>query len=351
MAIIDSLKSRKLPIGVFSGVSQGPSPARIFITLNYTEELEALVGSYSGFTIKSFNVNNKPTGTISFEIPITPPTVEIDFGNEKDSENVNRVGEIVLPKFKQAQQIRWSSFFPYDYNAPYVNSNIRNFSWSGIENLATNAYNTVMNSVDSLTGVLKTQAPPDVYISIFDMLTKSEEPFTVSMTYYNGGNLKAKKYTLDTFKCNPENNGDYTYSLSLVEWTDIKPKLLDNAGSEIKDDALKVADKTKNKIIQSVSDCYDFCKRNYAIVSKKLIWAFSTYNGIRNLVFESVLMGWKVKGSLQDLAGRFGILNNIIGKSKITSSDTAAVSESLKKLSFSKASRQLADLLEQNIST
>ena len=350
MSIIDSLKSKKLPIGVFAGIQQGPSPARIFITLNYSEDLEGLVGSYAGFTIKSFNTNNKPTGTIAFETPVTPPTVEIDFGNTKDSENVTRVGEVVLPKYKQAQQVRWESFFPYDYNAPFINTNVRNFSWSGVENLAKNAYNTVTNAIDSLTGVLKTQAPPEVFISIFEYLAKSEEPLTMSMTFYNGGDLKAKKYTLDTFKANPENNGDYTYSLSLVEWTDIRPKLLDNAGSEIKDESIKVPDKFKNKIIQGISDCYNFCKRNYAVVSKKLIWAFATYNGIRNLVFQSVIMGWKIKGSLQDLAGRFGILNNILGKSKITSNDTAAVSESLKKLSFSKASRQLAELLEQNTS-
>lgn len=350
MAIIDSLKSKKLPIGVFAGIERGPQPARIFITLNYSEELNALLGSYKGFTIKSFNTNNKPTGTIAFEIPVTPPTVEIDFGNTKDSENVTRVGEVVLPKYKQAQQLRWTSFFPYDYNAPYINTNVRNFSWSGIERLAQDTYNTVTNAVNSLTGVLQTSAPPQVFNQLFEILAKSEEPFTVSMTYYNGGHLPAKKYTLDTFKSNPESNGDYTYSISVVEWTDIKPKLLNNDGSEIKESDIKVADKFKNKIINSIYNCYTFCKQNYPVVSKKLVWAFATYNGIRNLVFQDILMGWKIKGSLQDLAGRFGILNNILGKSKITRQDTAAVSNSLKQLSFSKASRQLADLLEQNTS-
>ena len=37
------------------------------------------------------------------------------------------------------------------------------------------------------------------------------------------------------------------------------------------------------------------------------------------------------------------------GVSKITSKDTAAVSNSLKKLSFTKASKQMADLLKQNM--
>ena len=246
--------------------------------------------------------------------------------------------------------MRWTSFFPYDYNAPYINTNVRNFSWSGIERLAQDTYNTVTNAVNSLTGVLQTSAPPQVFNQLFEILAKSEEPFTVSMTYYNGGHLPAKKYTLDTFKSNPESNGDYTYSISVVEWTDIKPKLLNNDGSEIKESDIKVADKFKNKIINSIYNCYTFCKQNYPVVSKKLVWAFATYNGIRNLVFQDILMGWKIKGSLQDLAGRFGILNNILGKSKITRQDTAAVSNSLKQLSFSKASRQLADLLEQNTS-
>ena len=102
MAIIDSLKSKKLPIGVFAGVKKGPSPARIFITLNYAEEFDYL-RSYKGFTVKSFNVGTKPVGTIAFEIPVMPPTIDIDTGNQKDTETVARIGEVVLPKYKKAR--------------------------------------------------------------------------------------------------------------------------------------------------------------------------------------------------------------------------------------------------------
>ena len=82
---------------------------------------------------------------------------------------------------------------------------------------------------------------------------------------------------------------------------------------------------------------------------KALVWAFATYNGVRGLVFDGILKAWKIMGSLQDLSGRFGILNNMFGLSKITSKDTKAVSNSLKKLSFTKASKQMADLLKQNM--
>lgn len=348
MEILNSLKSKRLPIGIFTNFKEGPKPAKIYFTLDYSEELNSLLGPYKNFVIKSNVVNNKPTGTISFEIPVTPPTVEIDFGNTKDSQNVTRVGEVVLPKYKKAQQLRWTSFFPYDYNASYINTSIRNFSWEGIEKLARDTYNTATNAINSLKSVLKTSAPPKVFNDLFEILAKSEKPFLVSMTYYDGGHLSAKKYTLDSFRAHPESNGDYTYSLSIIEWTDIKPKLLSTDGSEVPKTDIKVPDKFENAIIQNVYDCYTFCKKRYPVISKKLVWAFSTYNGIRNLVFQDILMGWKIIGSLQDLASRYGMSTNILGKSKITTADVPTISNSLKQLSFSKASRQLADLLTQN---
>ena len=348
MAILDSLKSKKLPIGVFAGLKKAPGPARIFITLNYSDKLSFCSG-YRGFTVKSFNQNNKPTGTIAFEIPVTPPTIQLDFGNSKDSENVARIGEVVLPKYEKATQIRWSSFFPYDTSAPYLNTTTRNLSWSSLSNLANRAKSLYQNTVSDITGLTKTEPTPDIYIKLFKILSSSEEPFTVSMTFYDGGNMPAKKYTLDSFRANPENNGDYTYDLSLVEWTDISPKLINNKGVAVDKSNIKVKDKIKFKNIKNIKDFWNFCKQCYPTVSKKLMWAFSTYNGVRNLVFDAILKGWKIKGSLQDLGGRFGIVNNILGVSKITSKDTAAVSNSLKKLSFTKASKQMADLLKQNM--
>lgn len=350
MAIIDSLKSKKLPIGVFAGVKKGPSPARIFITLNYAEEFDYL-RSYKGFTVKSFNVGTKPVGTIAFEIPVMPPTIDIDTGNQKDTETVARIGEVVLPKYKKARQVRWSSFFPYDTGAPYLSTSVRNLTWGTLANIGSAAKNLVGSVIGALTGVSQQEATPAVYISIFEALAKSEEPFTMSMTFYDGGNMGAKKYTLDSFKTNPESNGDYQYSISIVEWTDIRPKLLNNNGDEVKVSDINVQDKIKFKSIRNIQDFWKFAKQCYPTVSKSLVWAFATYNGIRNLVFEGILIGWKIKGSLQDLGGRFGILNNMFGLAKITSKDTRAVSNSLKKLSFSKASNQLADLIKQNIST
>lgn len=350
MAIVDSLKSKKLPLGVFAGVKKGPSPARIFITIDYVPELEYCRG-VRGFTVTTSQMTDKPTGTISFEIPVTPPTVDIDFGNEKDSENVARVGQIVLPKYKQAWQLKWDSFFPYDASAPYLNTSVRNLNLNTVNNLTNTATSLVTNAISSLTGISLQEPVPAVYIGVFDTLAKSEKPLTISMTYYDGGSLRARKYSLQTFRTRPLNNGDYEYSISFVEWTDIKPKLLDSSGAQVPTSNIKVQDSIKFKNIQNIQDFWNFCKQCYPVVSKKLVWAFSTYNGIRNLIFEGVVIGWKIKGSLQDLGGRFGILSNILGVSKITSKDTAAVSESLKKLSFSKASAQLADILQQNIST
>lgn len=341
-----NLKSKKLPIGVFAGVKKAPSPARIFITLNYNEKL-SFCGSYRGFTVD--RGDNKPVGTIKFEIPVTPPTVELDFGNSKDAENVTRIGEVVLPKYKKANQIRWSSFFPFDTSAPFLNTTARNLSFESLGALKDTAKDLWDNTVSEWTNVSLKEPTPDVYIKIFKYLSSSEEPFTVSMTFYEGGNLPACKYTLDSFKSNPESNGDYTYSISLVEWTDIKPKQLNKDGSIVPESGIKVQDSIKFKQISNLSDFWKFCKQAYPVVSKKLLWAFATYNGVRNMIFDVVIKGWKIKGSLQDLGGRFGILNNMLGVSKITSKDTAAVSNSLKQLSFTKASQQMADLLKQNM--
>jgi hypothetical protein len=347
---LEALKSKKLPIGVFVGMQKGPSPARIFITLNYSEDFDYL-RSYKGFVVKSFNAGTKPVGTISFEIPVMPPTVDIDTGNQKDTEMVARVGEVVLPKYKKARQVRWSSFFPYDTSAPYLSTSVRNLTWGSLTKFGSSIKNFASQTVGSLLGLSQENPTPAVYISIFEALSKSEEPFTMSMTFYEGGNMSAKKYTLDSFKTNPENNGDFQYSISIVEWTDIRPKLLNNNGDEVKVVDISVPDKIKFKSIKNIQEFWRFAKQCYPTVSKGLVWAFSTYNGVRNLIFEGVLIGWKIKGSLQDLGGRFGILSNMFGLAKITSKDTKEISSSLKKLSFSKASRQLADFINKNIST
>lgn len=342
MANYDFLKSKKLPLGVFAGVRRAPSPARIFITLKYNENFEFLRGT-RGF---KFTPENE-TSTIVFEIPVMPPTIKVDFGNTKDNENVTRIGEVVLPKYQKAKQFRWESFFPYDTRANYLSTTVRNLSWGSLSDYKDKAVNFYQDAVNSINGSYA-EPTPEKYIKLFELLTQTEEPFIISMTFYEGGNIPATKVTLDTFGAEPENNGDYKYEISLVKWTKIGPKLLNNKGEVIEEESSKVQDSTKSKIIQKLSDFWKFTKKCYGVVSKPLIWAFATYNGVRGLVFDAILKAWKIKGILQDLGGRFGILNNIFGLSKITSKDTKYVSDSLKKLSFTKASKQMAEFLNQN---
>lgn len=338
MALTDLLKSKKLPIGVFAGAQKGPQPAKIYITMDYDEYFSKLVG-IKGFTVKTFNSGDKVVGTVAFEIPVTPPTVKLDFGSSNESSDVVQVGEVVLPKYQKAIQIRWESFFPYDTSAPYLSTNSRNLSWGSLSRMGSEFKNIFVTQNNY----------PEVYINIFKHLAKTKQPISLSMTFYEGGNLPSIKMTLDTFQCDPESNGDYNYSISFVEWTDLTPKRLNSKGETEPSESKIVKDKQKSKIIQNISKFFDFCKKQYPIISNKLLWAFASYNGIRNFIFDSSLKIWKIKGSLQDLGGRFGILNNILGKSKITSSDTQAISQSLKKLSYTKASQQLADLLKQNM--
>lgn len=343
MAIIDSFKSKKLPIGVFAGVKRAPSPARIFITLSYNTKFEFLRGM-TGFKFSPAD----DTKVIIFEIPVMPPTVQIDFGNSKDTENIARVGEVVLPKYKKATQFRWESFFPYDVSANYLSTSTRNLSWNSLSEYKDRVKNMYSSARDAFRGVEPATALPETYIKIFKILSATEEPFTIAMTFYDGGDIPATKVTLDSFNAEPENNGDYKYNVALIEWTDISPKLLDNQGQVVSEGESKVPDSIKFKQISNIKDFWKWAKQCYPIVSKSLIWAFSTYNGIRNLIFDATLKAWKIKGSLQDLGGRFGILSNMFGLSKITSKDTVTITNSLKKLSFTKASKQMAELIKQN---
>ena len=338
MANLNFLKSKKLPIGVFAGITKAPSPARIFITLTYDQEFEFLRG------VRGFKFNPEAdTKTIVFEIPVMPPTIKLDFGNSKDNENVTRVGEVVLPKYQKATQFRWESFFPYDTQAKYLSTSVRNLSWSSLseyKDTVKDMFKDIWNR-----GVNPT---PAVYINIFNTLCRTEKPFTISMTFYDGGHIGAMKVTLDTFGAEPENNGDYKYEISLVKWTKIGPKLLNNKGEVVDSGSSKVPDGSKLKQISKLKAFFQFTKDCFGVVSKSLVWAFATYNGIRGLVFDGVLKLWKIKGALQDLGGRFGILNNMFGLSKISSKDTKYISSSLKKLSFTKASKQMAQFLNQN---
>ncbi len=341
MATIDYLKSKKLPIGVFAGVKKAPSPARIFITLKYDKQFEFLRG------VRGFKFNSNNT-SIKFEIPVMPPTLKIDFGNAKDTENVTRIGEVVLPKYQKAMQIRWQSFFPYDTQARYINTSIRNLSFDALKSYKDKAVNFVSDAWNTLTGVENSDPTPALYINIFQILTQTEEPFTVAMSFYDGGNLSAIKMTLDTFQTEPENNGDFSYEISIIEWKDISPKQVNGNGQVVEDKPIEVEDNIQSKFIQSLNDFWKFTKKCYSTVSKPLIWAFATYNGVRNMVFDGILKAWKIKGALKGLSGRFGILNNMFGLSKITSKETKYISDSLKKLSFTKASRQMAEFLQQN---
>lgn len=341
------LKSKKLPIGVFAGIKRAPAPARIFIDLKYSEKWAFLL-YVKGVKTTPKDADASNCRLLTFEIPVTPPTIQIDFGNSKDTENVTRIGEVVLPKYKKAMQFRWESFFPYDLSAKYLNTTVRNLSFESLKKYKEQAQEMYSDVQDALKGIERVTPTPALYINIFNILSQTEEPFTISMKFYDGGNLDCFDVTLDSFNTEPENNGDYKYNISLVEWTDISPKLLDGDGNVVRRGEENVDDGTATAQITGLAKFWKFVKQCYGVASKALVFAFATYNGIRNLAFDGILKAWKIKGALQGLAGRFGILSNMFGLPKITSKDTKFVSDSLKKLSFTKASKQMAEFLNQN---
>lgn len=333
----------KLPPIASLGMKQGPSPARIFITLKYIPELNWL-GKISGFRFTPTLSNNTETTRIDFEIPVMPATFKLDFGNSKDTKNVVQVGEVVLPKYGKSWQFRWDSFFPYDPDANYVNPTLRGMSWQSLQSYGRQMGRTYQD----LKNLTSTKPTPAVYINLFNLLSDSKIPFEIAISFYDGGHIDSIPVTVDTFSAEPENNGDYKYSISLVEWKDVSPKTVDSQGNITNLIDNQGIDGTLRRNITGLEQFFLMCKECYSVVSKYLIFAVATYNGLANLVFDGSLMYWKFKSSFKSLATNFRIFDNIFGLPKITSKDTSYVNQSLKALSFTKASKQMADFLLNN---
>lgn len=363
MAVVSSLK--KGIINPLTFLRRGPGPAKIYIEIEYDDKWKYLLG-YKGFKQQGsllgglitaafsiytgFKINPPQNQVpIRFQIPVMPPTIQIDTGSGNESTNVAQIGEVVMPKYMKAKQFRFESFFPYDDTAPYINTTVRQ---SGLKGLAS----TAVGLIRDLTEITKATANPEVYINIFEELSKSQIPLKISMNFYQGGNIYWTPVTVNTFQYEPENNGDYKYSLSLVEWKDISPTKLNNDGTPAFKSTNTLKDiicSAKSKVGQTIgyaseiTKWWNICKGAYSIVSKNLIFWVAKYNGIKNLTYiNKGDFTWKFKSSFQSYATRYSIQPNMLGKPSISSSDTPQISESLKKLSFTKASKQMEDYLK-----
>lgn len=362
MAVISSLK--KGLINPFTFATRGPSPAKVYIEIDYKEEWKYLLG-YKGFKQEGellgklittglsklgFKVSNPPNqAPIRFQLPVSPPTIQVDTGNDKDSNNVVQIGEVVLPKYSKAKQFRFESFFPYDASAPYINTSVKQ---SGLWGLAS----TAVDIASSVAEIHKAVASPQIYNDLFDRLNNQSTPFKISMNFYQGGNIGWTNVTINTFQYEPENNGDYKYQLSLIEWKDIAPTKLNADGTPAFKSTVTLADiimsvkssaNTTLGYANTISHWWNICKGAYSIVSKNLIFWVAKYNGVKDLFY--IRKGdftWKFKNEFQSYAGRYTPLPNILNKPSITPSDTSKLNEDLKKLSFTKASKQMEEYLK-----
>lgn len=364
MAVVSKLK--KGIINPFTLVSRGPSPAKIYIEIEYDDKWKYLLG-YKGFKQQGsllgglitayFNFGTglklKPPqnqAPIRFQLPVTPPTIQIDTGNGSESNNVAQIGEVVMPKYARAKQFRFETFFPYDSSASYINTTVRQSNLFGLAS-------TVVNLASDLTEITKAVTSPEIYIDIFNKLNAENTHFKISMNFYQGGNIYWTPVTVNTFQYEPENNGDYRYQLSLVEWTDISPTKLNADGTPAFKSTTSLKDiitsmkSNANQFIgyaSSITKWWNICKGAYSIVSKNLIFWVAKYNGIKNLTY--IRQGdftWKFKDYFQSYATRYAPLPNIVGKTSISTKDIGEISKSLKQLSFTKSSQQMAKYLEE----
>ena len=339
------------------GIMKGPKPAKIIIEIPYDEQKFGFLKGMRGFkqipntpsvwiktltaiitgSWKPFSENvTSDTVYLHFEIPVTPPTVSIDFGNEKDTESVTRTGEVVLPKYRKATQFRWESFFPYDMTAPYLKTS------TGIAGTLSQIGNTVSQLTDNFNQLVRNQQSsiptPEVYIRLFSLLSTLEEPFSVAMSFYSGGDIESTWVTLDSFNAEPESNGDYKYTISLVEWKDITPSLVDKTGKP----------QTSSKPPLPVTNINKFGQflNKWTQISNLLTSVFKMYAGLKTLFsFNFQIFMMNLRDTLTCPTKKIGVPANIFGKSKITSQDTKLVNDTLKKLSFSKASNHIYDII------
>lgn len=338
------------------GIKNGPKPARISIEIPYDEEKWGFLRGLHGFRAvpdspsvwvkilstlvmgswKPFAENiESDIQFIHFEIPVTPPTVSIDFGNSKDTENVTRLGEVVLPKYKKATQYRWESFFPYDMSAPYLKTKT---GIMGTFSQISNAVTQIGDNFSQLLGNESRVPTPEVYNRIFKILSNMEIPFSIAMSFYEGGDIESTWVTLDSFQSEPESNGDYKYSISLVEWVDITPAEVDKTGKPVTAPKLPLPKTNINKFGQFLNKWTQF--------SNLLTSVIKLYAGLKTLFsFNAPLFMMNLRDTTTCATKKIGVPANMFGKSKITVNDAKFVSESLKKLSFTKSSQHLYDLI------
>ena len=166
-----------------------------------------------------------------------------------------------------------------------------------------------------------------------------ELPFSIAMTFYEGGDIESTWVTLDSFDAEPENNGDYTYKLSLVEWTDISPSQVDNTGKPIKVTKSPLPKTNLNKFGQFLHKWRQF--------SSLLDSVIHLYAGLRSLfAFNFPIFMMNLRDTITCPTKKIGVTaTNMFGKSKITTKDTKFISESLKKLSFTKSSQHLYEII------
>ena len=340
MSLMDMLTAKAMPWGTLIGGPLSVKPASVYISFPDVPELRHL------YKPPFERIGAEQNKQLTFKLPVTPETIKISMGSEVDTNPVVQTGEVVLPKYKKSIQLRFDSFFPYDTNAPYVTTkSIKDiFKANTKSSLRRELKQTWRDYLDTAEPAL-----PKDYIDLFKVVDKKRIPITIAVTFYEGGDIEPITMTVDTFDAEPESNGDYKYSMSLIEWTDIRPKLAGQVDSE-RTGAQILSDRLVSPLQMArddVKDWWSFCKYWYGTASWKIIQALTTYNKVKNTAVNISLQAVKVKGNLINFPGKFGITSNLLGVTKITPSDTKAVSASIKSIDTSRSSKSTADLIAQ----
>ena len=341
----------------YSGLSPSAKlkPAKIFMSFDYDPKIAMQLTKTSFKLIGSRK-------RVMFQLPVTPETVKIDMGSETETNQVVQTGEVALPRYKKAVQIRFESVFPFDPTAPYVTKQdtmldkFKAFTKEGI--LGTQQ----SGSLQALRDKTNPAMPTD-YFKVFEHLAKTKTPFAFTMTFYDGGHLETKQFTIGAFDAEPENNGDYKYNIAIAEWTNMRPRLLNDPAPkesyaiqyhdqyvyQHKDSELwwKQLDTSQiqNACLAKVGDFYNLIYKSYGCVSKSMLDAVLAYNGIKSAVFYTGSAGLKLKGTFVNFAGKVGIGSNI-AKASGSSVDTSSISTLIKQIDTAKMKSQMAASIE-----
>ena len=335
MDLMNTLTTKTRSLGSFVGGVDGVKPASVYISFPDVPELAHL--NMQPFERSGAEQNKR----ITFKLPVTPETIKLDNGSDTDKNSIVQTGEVTLPKYKKSVQMRFDSFFPYDYTAPYVNSkSIKDaFRTNTSSLLKSEVKQTWKDYIDS-----KAPAKPTHYIELFKVSAKMNVPITIAVTYYDGGDIDAMTMTVDAFSSEPESNGDYKYSLSLVEWTDVRPQIEGVINNE-PTAAQVLADRLVRAPLPTspaAGDWWSFCKYWYGSCSAKLLKYVAMYNKIKTVSYFGVIQAIKLKGFFSSFSGKLGIASNMLGKTKITSNDSATVSASIKSIDTSASIKSMA---------